>query len=104
MKAIRKLLAMALVVVMVLSMSAFVFAEENELHPRGCVTHSFVPRHVYRFFYLDAEWCGYYLDTYEECTVCGYTLVFPGDIPHKMHHFTEEGSDFCWQCYSHNCN
>lgn len=102
MKLFRKMLALMLALVLVLSMSTFVFAAEEVTQPRSC-NHSFVPRHVYRYIFISSTKCGYYIDTYEECTLCGYTLVFPGDVLTTTNHFTEDGDSYCWQCHSYGC-
>ena len=102
MKAIRKLLAMALVVVMVLSMSTFVFAAEEEIQPRTCA-HNFMPRQVRRYVRASYYICRYYIDVYEVCSDCGYTYISRGDMKHDEDHFVEEGSDYCVKCCSYGC-
>ena len=102
MKAIRKLLAMALVVVMVLSMSTFVFATEEDMQPRSCA-HNVVHRQVARFEYGDEDSCYMYYDFYEECSECGYVFYKRSTFIKDIEHFLEDGQSFCWQCYHDGC-
>ena len=102
MKVIRKLLAMALVVVMVLSMSTFVFATERALPPTPC-------DHVYDyetrtgFRWVDRWTCGYYEDQYGTCVFCGDSLYIQDTRLDPYNHFVEEGDSYCWQCHRYGC-
>ena len=100
MKAIRKLLAMALVVVMVLSMSTFVFATE-EIHPRSCA-HDIVHRQDKWYEKYSVYICREFIHFYEQCSKCGenfYETTSTRDISH----FVEDGDSYCWQCHSYGC-
>lgn len=101
MKAIRKLLAMALVVVMVLSMSIFVFATE-EIQPRSCA-HDIVHRQVARCVYGGPTKCYLYYDFYEECSKCGEVFYQTTSSMGNIGHFVEEGDTYCWQCHHYGC-
>ena len=103
MKAIRKLLAMALVVVMVLSMSTFVWAAEDDVQPRTCA-HNFMPTQVNRYVRVNYYDCAYYTDVYEVCRDCGYTVISRGDVlSSPQAHYVEENSDYCVRCCSYGC-
>ena len=99
MKAIRKLLAMALVVVMVLSMSTFVFATE-EIQPRSCA-HDIVHRQTYRFKWRDQSTCDKYIDFYEQCSKCGYVFYTTTSGPYPERHVVE--GTYCVQCKYNDC-
>ena len=101
MKAIRKVLAMALVVVMVLSMSTFVFATE-EIQPRSCA-HDIVHRQVVRYEYGDYDSCLKYYHFYEQCSKCGYVFYETESGPDDVSHFVEDGDSYCWQCRHYGC-
>lgn len=103
MKAIRKLLAMALVVVMVLSMSTFVFATERALPQYPCFDHvyTYEVRPTYRF--IDRFTCGYFEDLHGTCINCGDTISIQDDNPSPLNHFVEDGNSYCWQCHSYGC-
>ena len=101
MKAIRKLLAMALVVIMVLSMSTFVFATE-EIQPRSC-THDIVHRQVYEYRYGGPTICREYAVFSEVCSKCGEVFYTTTSFIRNIRHFVEEGESYCWQCHHDGC-
>ena len=102
MKAIRKLLAMVLVVVMVLSMSTFVFATE-EIQPRSCA-HDIVHRQVYEYRYGDSKNCQEFAVFSEVCSKCDEVFYTRDSWVRNLPHFVEEGESYCWQCHHYGCS
>ena len=100
MKAIRKLLAMALVVVMVLSMSTFVFATESVVPLPPC-NHN-APT-VCRYQWVSSTQCSYYLDVDGVCTLCGEYVKQTGTTQFLVSHYVEEGDSLCIQCRRYGC-
>lgn len=101
MKAIRKLLAMVLVVVMVLSMSTFVFAAEGEMQPRSCA-HDIVHRQVIWYEYGTSEICIKHIDFYEVCSLCGYNFNIIRQKFNDVHSIAPDDT-YCTKCNHYGC-
>lgn len=102
MKAIRKLLAMALVVVMVLSMSTMVFAAEAAEPRTGC-PHRATLSTVYHYEWVSQTVCSYRIDYDGYCDLCGAYIYVVGNQTIYLNHFMEEGETYCWQCRRYGC-
>lgn len=103
MKTFRKIVSLMLALILVLSMSTFVFAAECEVQPRSC-SHNVIHKQVTRFDYVDQYYCDMYYDFYEMCSECGTIFYQSSSFAKRCRHFVEDGDSYCWQCHHYGCS